>query len=138
MKPQYFLTLAIFLFSVVSGFSQATYKYNQTFASMNAVKISTDLDSDNIQIKTIKGSRIVVETLVKISSNNDRLLNFIVEGGRYNLDKRFNDETNELTLISKKNKDIITIKGEEISEEFTYVIYIPESTEFVSGTLAVN
>jgi len=136
MKFYTYITLIVCLFAASNSYSQATLKYNQTFASQDAVKINMDVDSDNIQIKTIKGSRIVVETLIKISSSNSRLLEFIADGGRYNLDRSFDSGKNELNLISNKNKDIITIKGEKITEEFVYVIYVPETTEFVNEAVA--
>jgi hypothetical protein len=136
MKLYTYITLIICLFAVSNSYSQATLKFNQTFASQDAIKINMDVDSDNIQIKTIKGSRIVVETLIKISSSNTRLLEFIADGGRYNLDKSFDSRKSELNLISKKNKDIIRIKGETITEEFVYVIYVPETTAFVNEAVA--
>jgi hypothetical protein len=136
MKLYTYITLIICLFAVYNSYSQATLKFNQTFASQDAIKINMDVDSDNIQIKTIKGSRIVVETLIKISSSNTRLLEFIADGGRYNLDKSFDSRKSELNLISKKNKDIIRIKGETITEEFVYVIYVPETTAFVNEAVA--
>lgn len=135
MKVKFCYTLIVCLIAVMSSSAQATLKFNQTFASMSAVKISMDVEQANVKVKTIKGSRIVVETLIKISSPNNRLLEFIAEGGRYDLDKKFDDNEHILTLISKKNKDIITIKGEEIEEEFTYVIYVPETTQYVEDSI---
>lgn len=136
MKIKFLYTAIAFLLVIANSYAQATLKFNQTFASMNAVKVLMDVESEHIQVKTIKGTRIVVETLIKISSPNNRLLEFIAESGRYDLEKKFDDNQHHLTLISKKNKDVITIKGKEISEEFTYIIYVPEATEFVNDSIA--
>lgn len=138
MKTNIFVLLILFVGSVTTSYGQANLKFNQTFSSMNAVNINLDVESkDNIVVKSIKGSRIVIEMLIDISSSNTRLLEFIAEGGRYDLEKSFNDETKTLTLSAKKHKDIITIKGEEINEQVSYVIYVPETTERVNDTIAV-
>ncbi len=136
MKARIYLSLFICFLAVSNGFAQATLKFNQTFASQDASKINVDINSDNVTIKSIKGSRIIVETLIKISSPNTRLLEFIAEGGRYNLERTYDESKNELTLISNKLKDVISIKGEAIQEESAYVIYLPETTEFVNETVA--
>ncbi|BDS15519.1 hypothetical protein [Aureispira anguillae] len=136
MKQRIYYILIFCLISITNNYAQATLKFHQTFASMNADKINMNVDSDNITIKTIKGSRIVVEMLIKISSNNSRLLEFIAAGGRYDLEKKFDDNQHTLVLNSKKIKDIITIKGEEIKEEIGYVVYVPETTQFVHDTIA--
>src|SRR6187431_1544694 len=129
MKRYIFLTLAICFFSVVSSFAQASMKYTQTFASFDADKIKVDIKGDNVQViyKEIKGTRIVLETTVAISSDNIRLLEFVVEGGRYELNKNYDASTRELTVSNKKDNDLIIIKGQQIKEEITYVIYLPES-----------
>lgn len=128
----------LLVLSFSTSYAQANLKFNQTFSSMNAVNVNLDVESKDVVIKTIKGSRIVIEMLINISSPNSNLLEFIAEGGRYDLEKSFNDETQTLILAAKKHKNIITIKGKEISEEVSYVIYVPETTERVNDTLAAN
>lgn len=119
------------------SYGQANFKFNQTFSSMNATNITMDVDDSEILVKTIKGSRIVIEMLINVSSPNTRLLEFIAKGGRYDLEKSYDDNTQTLTLSSKKNKNIITIKGEEIEEQISYVIYVPENIQRVNDSVAV-
>lgn len=138
MKTTIFSILMLLVLSFSTSYAQANLKFNQTFSSMNAVNVNLDVESKDVVIKTIKGSRIVIEMLINISSPNSNLLEFIAEGGRYDLEKSFNDETQTLILAAKKHKNIITIKGKEISEEVSYVIYVPETTERVNDTLAAN
>ncbi|MBL4648488.1 MAG: hypothetical protein JKY03_02065 [Aureispira sp.] len=138
MKTTIFFILIISLLNFSNSYAQANLKFNQTFSSMNAVHVDLDIKSNDIIIKTIKGSRIVIEMLINISSPNMNLLEFIAEGGRYDLKKSFNDETKTLILTAKKHKDIITIKGKEIKEEVSYVIYLPESMQSVHDTIAAN
>jgi hypothetical protein len=138
MKTTIFFILIISLLSFSNSYAQANLKFNQTFSSMNAVNVDLDVKSNDIIIKTIKGSRIVIEMLINISSPNMNLLEFIAEGGRYDLKKSFNDETQTLILSAKKHTDIITIKGKEIKEEVSYVIYLPETMQSVHDTVAAN
>jgi len=138
MKTTIFFILIFSLLNFSNSYAQANLKFNQTFSSMNAVHVDLDIKSNDIIIKTIKGSRIVIEMLINISSPNMNLLEFIAEGGRYDLKKSFNDETKTLILTAKKHKDIITIKGKEIKEEVSYVIYLPESMQSVHDTITAN
>lgn len=136
MKIKFLYAVIVFLLVSANSSAQATIRFNQTFSSMSAVKILMDVESSNIEVQTIKGSRILVEMAIKISSPNERLLEFIAEQGRYDLEKKFDQSINSLTLASKKNKDVLIIKGEEIREEFAYILYLPETTEFVRESIA--
>jgi hypothetical protein len=137
MKTNIFFLVILFALSFSNSYAQANLKFNQTFSSRNAVNINLNVESNDIVVKTIKGSRIVIEMLISISSPNTNLLEFIAKGGRYDLEKAFNDETQTLTLNAKKHKDIITIKGQEVREEVSYVIYVPEDTQRVNDTISV-
>lgn len=137
MKTNICAVLLLFIFSFTNSYAQANLKFNQTFSSMNAANINLDVANSTVVVKTIKGSRIVIEMLITISSPNTLLLDFIAKGGRYDLEKSFDDKTKTLTLSAKKHKDIITIKGEDISEQVSYVIYVPETTQRVNDTIAV-
>lgn len=115
------------------GFGQASLTFNQTFSASAAQKVNMDVSSKDITIKTIKGSRVIVETAITISSNNDKLLEFMAKDGRYNLDRTFDDQTHELTLKSKKRKNAIRVKGKELKEKIEYTIYVPTFTKFVNN-----
>lgn len=138
MRRLIFLTLMICFVATISSFGQASMKYTQTLASYDADKINLDIKGDNIEVivKEIKGTRVVVETTVAISSDNLRLLEFVVEGGRYELEKNYDSNTRHLTLSNKKDNDLIIIKGQEVKEKITYVIYMPEVTLQTSSMVA--
>lgn len=138
MKTTIFSILILFIFSFNNSYAQANLKFNQTFSSLDAINVNLDVENSTVAIKTIKGSRIVIEMLISISSPNTNLLEFIAKGGRYDLEKSFDDQTKTLILAAKKHKDIITIKGKEISEKVSYVIYVPETMKRVNDTLAAN
>ncbi|MCH2022445.1 MAG: hypothetical protein MK207_08210 [Saprospiraceae bacterium] len=93
--------------------------------TQDAETIIIDIKGDEVEIKETKGTRILVETLVKLSLPNEALLNFVIESGRYQLIKKYNSSTRELSLKSKKNRNIIIVKGNECQEEIKYKIYIP-------------
>lgn len=137
MKTNISILAIFFIFGLSSSYAQATLKFNQTFSSMNAVNINLAVESTDIVVKSIKGSRIVIEMLINISSPNTRLLEFIAKDGRYDLEKSFDDKTQTLTLSEKKHKDVITIKGEEITEQVSYVIYVPKTVQRVNDTIPV-
>lgn len=137
MKTKICAILIIFALSFSSSYAQANFKFNQTFSSMNATNINLDVESNDIVVKTIKGSRIVIEMLIEISSPNTNLLEFLANDGRYDLTKSYDEKTQTLILSSNKHRDIITIKGQEISEKLSYVIYVPETTQQVNDTITV-
>ncbi len=137
MKTKIFSIIILFALSFSNSYAQANLKFNQTFSSRNALNINLEVESNDVVIKNIKGSRIVIEMLISISSPNTNLLDFIAKGGRYDLEKSFNDETQTLTLSAKKHKDVITIKGQEVREKISYVIYVPETTERVNDSIKV-
>ena len=114
------------------SFGQASLKFNQTFSANAAQKVNMDVDSKDIEIKTIKGSRVIVETAITISSNNNKLLEFMAKEGRYDLDSAFDDQKHELLLSAKKRKNLIRVKGEELKEKVKYTNYVPEFAKFVN------
>lgn len=93
--------------------------------TQDAETIIVDIKGDEVEIKETKGTRILVETLVKLSLPNEALLNFVIESGRYELIKKYNASTRVLSLESKKNRNIIIVKGDECVENIIYKIYIP-------------
>ena len=93
--------------------------------TQDAETIIVDIKGDEVEIKETKGTRILVETMVKLSLPNEALLNFVIESGRYELIKTHNASTRELSLESKKNRNIIIVKGDECVEDIKYKIYIP-------------
>jgi len=138
MKTKLFFSLIIVVLTFNNSYAQANVKFNQTFSSINTSHIKLDIEKKDLTLKTTKGSRIVVEMLIKISSPNTNLLEFITESGRYRLEKLFDAETKTLTLKNKKHKNIITIKGKEVTEQISYVIYLPETMQLVTDTTSSN
>lgn len=118
--------LLLMLGTPLFAFSQISKSITQTFNINDAESLSVNLNSSNIQIKYTKGSRILVETTIETSLDNPPLLEFLVQQGRYDLTKEYNPNTRSLSLFNKKKeKDVIIVKGKQLEEELTYIIYVP-------------
>lgn len=137
MKPLKNLTLiALFLLiGMVPMVAQASLTFNQTFSGLNATTLELHVNSQNIQIKPTKGSRIIVEASVEISSPNYNLLDFMQKTGRYELEQQLDTDQKVLVLSTKRLKNVMVIKGEEIRETIHYTIYLPNTIKYAAEQL---
>lgn len=137
MNPLKNLTLIVFF--LVIGLShvgaQASLTFNQTFSAFKATTLELKVNSQNIQIKPTKGSRIIVEASVKISSPNYNLLEFMQKTGRYELEQQLDANQKVLVLSTKRLKNVVVIKGEEIRETIHYTIYLPSTVKYAAEQL---
>jgi len=111
--------------------AQVSTSLNQSFKTSEAQSISIQVNSPNLKVKYIQGTRILVETKINLSTNNSTLLDFITQKGRYDLIKELDPQTKCLKLVPKNKQDIIVIKGKELQENISYTIYIPKEMAFV-------
>lgn len=115
--------------------AQAVQTVHQLFtpgSETTSLELDIVQSPDQVEVRRSKGSRIAVETNVKISAANSTMLNYLIESGRYNLVQFSNTADGSYTLSCKKNNNVIIIKGEECIEEIRYVIFVPESIQFVT------
>jgi hypothetical protein len=115
------------------GCAQSSKTIHQTLALDGAEKVVVNIIGSNVEMREIpemEGSLILCEITVKLSVDNDKFLNFVCNSGRYELEKTLDAATGELTLASKKNNNVMMIKGEECYEELHYVFYVPASVKF--------
>ncbi len=115
--------------------AQARITLNQTFSNLRATQLQLAMDTEDIQIRSTKGSRIIVETVVKISSSNGNLLEFMQNTGRYELEQHLDADQKLLLLSAKRLKNVVVVKGEEIQETLSYTIYLPSSIKIVAEQL---
>lgn len=133
--------LGILLFinlGYITSWAQVSKTIHQTFTLEDAEKVNINVIGTDVEMKETKGSRILVETHIKISVPNEALLNYIVNSGRYDLLKEVDNTTGEITLKSKKTRDALIIKGKEVSEELSYTIYMPTSIKFANNSTLVD
>ena len=138
MKLRVYITL---LFCWLGGgicFGQVSKTLHQTFFLDGAEKVNINVVAKNVRMEETKGSRILVETKVSISLPNARLLDFVCNSGRYDLQAKIDATTKELTISSKRTNDVIVVKGEECVESLEYVIYMPASVKFSNNSTIVD
>ncbi|WMX14523.1 MULTISPECIES: hypothetical protein [unclassified Aureispira] len=127
---------ATILFSVIissSLFAQATASANEMISAANIATINLDLDTDNIEIKETKGSRIIIESHIKLATvNNSAMLDFLVNSGRYALESTTDATTQTLNITRKKNMNVLLVKGEECKEIISYIVLVPASVKVVN------
>lgn len=130
---RYFITVFIAVIFSTSLFAQATASTNELITATNIEVINLDLDSDNIEIKETKGSRIIIESHIKLATvNNSAMLNFLVSSGRYALESRTDATTQTLSITRKKAMNVLLVKGKECEEIISYTILIPDSIKTVN------
>ncbi|MCP4438020.1 MAG: hypothetical protein GY810_03675 [Aureispira sp.] len=133
MKKVLMISILMVIGSTIS-FAQASKNIHQLFTMKESIeKLNINVPSSNIQIKKVKSSRIRVEITVKLETPNLNMLEFLIDKGRYELVQETNNLETELSISSKKNNNVIIIKGKECKEELSYIVYIPESIEQVSA-----
>lgn len=126
--------LLVFFCAQVAVDAQVDKVIHQTFEVGAAKKINITVTGERVDIRPTKGSRVLVETTVELSNANARLLDYIVNNGRYDLVSTQNQTNNELELSSIKTRNVIMIRGKECKEKISYVIYIPESVEYANNS----
>ena len=95
------------------------------------VELHIQVDKSQVEIIKTKGSRISIETNVKISQGSLPLLKYLMDNGRYDLTARENNQLSTFTISPPKNKKVLLVKGEECEEAVYYKIHVPESIAFV-------
>lgn len=135
MNYKFILTyIACCLMSTISWSQQVSKTIHQTFTIDGTEKININVVGSKVEMRETKGSRVLCEVTVKLAVANERLLDFVANSGRYDLDKVVDNATNELTISSKKSNNVIVVKGEEIREEISYIFYIPATIKFVNNS----
>lgn len=130
---KYFITIFCSVILSSSLFAQATASANEMISAVNIETINLDLASDNIEIKETKGSRIIIESHIKLTTvNNGAMLNFLVNSGRYALENKVDATTQTLSITRKKNMNVLLVKGEECEEIISYIVLVPASVKVVN------
>lgn len=141
MKTLLFTIFSICLLATTS-FAQVSRTTSQTVSAGTASTVNLDLNGSDVEIVETKGSRIVIESSISLSPmDNTKLLEFVIKSGRYELESKFDNTTQTLTIKRKKNTDVLIIKGQECKETIKYKILIPTSVKFVNqggSTASIN
>jgi hypothetical protein len=138
MKTSFLILSLFFALHSISVAQSSSIKLNQTFSCRNINSIDIDVQNPNVELKRIKGSILVIEISVEISSTNFRLLEFVGNKGRYNMLGKIDTETQQLRLQNPTMRDEIKVKGEKIKEQVRYTLYIPENKKITGVDLLAN
>lgn len=110
-------------------FGQVEKKVSHHITLLETVdQLIIQLPKNKVEVKEIKGSRVLIEIQITLSSGNVRLLDYLAEAGRYEISAKLN-EGREALLITKsaENNNVIIQKGKEVSEDISYIIYVPSN-----------
>lgn len=126
------IPLLCLLFFTTKICGQASNKTPQ-IATLPAgmVKVRINAPSNRVEIFKTKGTRISIETSIRMNAGTLPLLNYLIKSGRYELDVLADAQKNLLTLSPKKDQKVLLVKGSECQEFITYKIHIPESVRHV-------
>jgi len=129
MKQLFLLFLTTLAFASTI-FGQASDVAHETINAMGVEHIKLDLGTRDIEIKSTKGSRVIIESRVTISMPNETLLKYLIDSGRYGVETSTDASNGTLTIARKRSSNVLIVKGKECEEKFGYIVFIPESIKF--------
>jgi hypothetical protein len=118
------------------GFSQG--QVSQSISQMLSIEQDKDnppssiyikLNTRNVQVKYMKGTRVMVVGSVKLGIPNLFFLDVLIKKGRYTL-FLIPDGSSRLRLEDKARQHMV-LRGETCRENVSYDIYIPETIKTV-------
>lgn len=114
------------------SWGQATASTNQAIAISNASKLQLNLYSSDIEVREIKGSRLIIESHITVEGvTNSTILEYIIKAGRYELTSKVDASTQTLTLTRKMSDKVLVVKGQSCAENVRYVVLVPSSIKKV-------
>lgn len=92
-------------------------------------KLHLSLNSSDVRLQYIRGTRIMITGQVSLSISNVFFLETLISRGRYHL-YLTPDGGSGLRLEDKTRQPII-LKGDRCQEEVSYILYLPETIQTV-------
>lgn len=114
------LSLLTFFFSATAQSAEKTY--SKSFSTEGKATINLDLPGA-IDLKIWDTPTIRISFTVSIPSGSPAMLSGLANGGRYNLVSKA--EGDVLTIEAPNMQKQIRLKGEELRETITYVVFVP-------------
>lgn len=84
-----------------------------------------------VEYKSVRGNRIQMETIVKMSTHSEVYASFVKESGRYDYHIYRDATTGVATLNNKVNTYLIGAGKKVIGEKYKIVLLVPESIALV-------
>lgn len=119
-----FTSLIILLTLSLSLVAQSAEKtFSKSFSTENKGTIKLDLPGA-IDLKIWDTPTISIGITVSIPSGNNAMLGELANVGRYNLVSKA--EGDVLTIVAPNMQKKIRVKGEELHETITFVVFVPK------------
>jgi len=130
------LTLICFFLATVLIFAQTNVEKTlvKSFNLKGNTQVTLNLDGD-IQVKERAGEIMRVQMLIGVAGS-DAMLKSLITAGRYNL--VLDEADNGLTVSSPGLARKITVRGESLKENISYVVYVPEDVTVSYGGEAAS
>lgn len=86
-----------------------------------------NLPKDKVTLKTSYSNQILIKTSVRLSIEDDQLIDYLADKGRYDLLKENNDNNKQFILEAtpQMQGEITGKDGLRIKEHISYTIYLP-------------
>jgi hypothetical protein len=128
--------LAILLTISVSLAAQSSAKtFTKSFNLDGAAAVRLDLPG-NIEIKEWDGAVLRFEISVSLPANQEAMLNELANVGRYNLSTQKIGTTLVVSALNLLKK--VKVKGQELKEVVSFVVFVPRGTAVESSSAAVT
>jgi len=125
MKQQ--LILFIIIVCTTNLIGQAQKIFVKSFA--NPAPIITISVNGSTQIKEWDQPFIRVLTTVTIKNSNNNVLTALAQAGRYQLKTKHTE--NKQQIYSPSNFDPIKFQGKQLTEQISFIIYVPNFSEVI-------
>lgn len=123
VSPVLLLTFAL------SAFAQTTEKtFTKAYNADGITRIRFDLPG-TVDLKIWNSPTVRMEITVSLPSANVSVLDQLVNVGRYNLKAESAEAT--LTISAPNLHKVVRVKGEELRETVSYVVFVPKGLEVV-------
>lgn len=138
---KYFISSLILLFTILgTSFGQTSQTLQESYTiEADITQLVLDLGDGQVEIRNTAASRVSVETIVQVSNlNNERMLGFLIEQGRYTLSTEKDNSRGKMTIGHNKTRNVLIVKGEQCHETLTYIVYVPSSIKTVENKNAAK
>ena len=125
------ITLICFFLANVLAIAQTNVEKTlvKSFNLKGNTSVTLNLDGD-IQVKERAGEIMRVQMLISVAGSN-AMLKSLITAGRYNL--VLEESENGLVVTSPGLARKITIRGESLKENISYVVYVPDDVTVSYG-----
>ncbi len=130
------LTLICFFLTTVLVIAQTNVEKTlvKSFNLKGNNLVTLNLEGD-IEVKERPGEIMRVQMLIGVAGSN-AMLKSLITAGRYNLE--LEESENGLIVSSPGLARKITVRGESLKENVSYVIYVPEDVTVIYGGEAAS